>query len=58
LTGLRLQSGFLTELETSTVAEKIRVLNIEAPNDTVIKFLTVLGFEHYVSQFEMISHIE
>jgi len=54
---LGIGTSILAELKTSTVAERIRVLNIEEPNDTVIKFLTVLGFENYVSQFEMILHI-
>lgn len=54
---LGIGTSILAELKTSTVAERIRVLNIEEPNDALIKFLTVLGFENYVSQFEMILHI-
>jgi len=54
---LGIGTSLLAELTMNTEAEKIRVLNIEASQNTVVKFLTTLGFEHFVSQYEMILPI-
>jgi len=50
-------ASILAELACNTEAEKVRVLNIETSQDAVAKFLAALGFEHYVSQYEMILPI-
>jgi ribosomal protein S18 acetylase RimI-like enzyme len=47
-------TSLLAELAKNTEAEKLRVLNIEASQNAVLKFLTALGFEHSVSQYEMV----
>lgn len=46
-------TSLLVGLTKYTEAEKIRVLNIEAPQEAVPSFLESLGFEYYVRQYEM-----
>ncbi|MPN22282.1 hypothetical protein SDC9_169665 [bioreactor metagenome] len=50
-------SSLLAELARNTESEKVRVLNIEMSQNAALKFLAVLGFEHYISQYEMILPI-
>jgi len=51
---LGIGTSLLAGLAMNAYAEKIRVLNIDTSQNTVLKFLTALGFERYVSQYEMI----
>lgn len=52
--GIGVGSSLLAGLAKDTEAEKVRILNIEASQDAVLNFLTALGFEFYVSQYEML----
>ncbi len=51
---LGIGTSLLAELVSNTEAAKVRILNVEAEKNTVLKFLTALGFEHFISQYEMI----
>ncbi|WP_208643798.1 GNAT family N-acetyltransferase [Paenibacillus barcinonensis] len=54
---LGIGTSLLAELANSTQAEKIRLLNIDSSQHKLMKFLTSLGLQHFVSQYEMMLKI-
>ncbi len=51
-------TSLLAGLAKHTEMEEIRVLNVETLQEGVLHFLTVLGFERYVSQQEMLLPLQ
>jgi hypothetical protein len=44
----------LSDLADNSVSDKLAILNVDDSDTAMKEFLTALGFENYVNQYEMI----
>lgn len=55
--GSGIASSIISEMVRMVDAEKFNILNVDIRSESVERFLTRMGFEHYINQYEMLLKI-